>query len=76
MNAGVEGGDELRLPALARFRHNLRQAPRRFVETMFRSGAPASDRTRSTFVFGNVFLHLHPARTHRLVRDFLTRPEE
>ena len=52
-------------PALARFGHNLRQAPRRFVETMFRSGPPRSDRTRSTFVFGNVFLHLHPARTHR-----------
>jgi hypothetical protein len=26
----------------------------------FRSGgAPTTDRTRSTFVFGNVFLHLH-----------------
>jgi hypothetical protein len=31
----------------------------------FRSGAPATDRTRSTFVFGNVFLHLHAVRTHR-----------
>ena len=52
-------------PALARFGENLRQAPRRFVETVFRSGPPRSDRTRSTFVFGNVFLHLHAARTHR-----------
>jgi quinol-cytochrome oxidoreductase complex cytochrome b subunit len=56
---------ELELPALARFRHNLRLAPGRLWSTMFRSGAPTSDRTRSTFVFGNVFLHLHPARTHR-----------
>jgi len=64
MNAGAERG-ELQVPAMARFRHNLRQAPRRFLDTMFRSGMPASDRTRSTFVFGNVFLHLHPARTHR-----------
>ncbi|MEW5702548.1 MAG: cytochrome b N-terminal domain-containing protein [Candidatus Zixiibacteriota bacterium] len=44
---------------------NLRAAPRRVYETMFRSGPPRSDRTRSTFVFGNVFLHLHPVRTHR-----------
>jgi quinol-cytochrome oxidoreductase complex cytochrome b subunit len=35
------------------------------VETAFRGGAPETDRTRSTFVFGNVFLHLHAARTHR-----------
>jgi len=52
-------------PALVRFRRNLAEMPRRFAETVFRSGAPTSDRTRSTFVFGNVFLHLHPARTHR-----------
>src|SRR3990172_3382648 len=26
---------------------------------------PRTDRTRSTFVFGNVFLHLHAVRTHR-----------
>jgi quinol-cytochrome oxidoreductase complex cytochrome b subunit len=32
---------------------------------MFRSGKPNTDRSRSTFVFGNVFLHLHPVRTHR-----------
>ena len=32
---------------------------------MFRGGVPATDRTRSTFVFGNVFLHLHSVRTHR-----------
>ena len=51
--------------ALARFGQNLRAVPRRFVDTVFRSGPPTSDRTRSTFVFGNVFLHLHPARTHR-----------
>ncbi|HMA79332.1 MAG TPA: cytochrome b N-terminal domain-containing protein, partial [Candidatus Binatia bacterium] len=52
-------------PALGRFSENLKRAPRRLTETMFRSGRPATDRTRSTFVFGNVFLHLHPARTHR-----------
>ena len=52
-------------PALGRFSENLKLAPRRLTETMFRSGRPASDRTRSTFVFGNVFLHLHPVRTHR-----------
>ena len=32
---------------------------------MFRTGKVQSDRTRSNAVFGNVFLHLHPVRTHR-----------
>jgi len=51
--------------ALQGLYHNLRQAPRRVFETAFRGGAPSTDRTRSTFVFGNVFLHLHSVRTHR-----------
>ncbi|HXV77085.1 MAG TPA: cytochrome b N-terminal domain-containing protein [Candidatus Polarisedimenticolaceae bacterium] len=65
MNAGAHDRAPARVTALVRFRDDLRAAPRRFYQTMFRSGAPASDRTRSMFVFGNVFLHLHPARTHR-----------
>jgi quinol-cytochrome oxidoreductase complex cytochrome b subunit len=51
--------------ALQEFWDNLRAAPRRIRDTAFRGGAPTTDRTRSTFVFGNVFLHLHSARTHR-----------
>ncbi|HUE85131.1 MAG TPA: cytochrome b N-terminal domain-containing protein [Vicinamibacterales bacterium] len=51
--------------ALGRFAHDLRQSPRRFRETALRTGAPTTDRTRSTFVFNNVFLHLHAVRTHR-----------
>ena len=51
--------------ALGRFLGNLRDAPRELRDATFRSGAPKTDRTRSTFVFGNVFLHLHPVRTHR-----------
>ena len=51
--------------ALQEFRENLKAAPRRLVDTAFRSGNPNTDRTRSTFVFGNVFLHLHSVRTHR-----------
>ena len=47
------------------FLANLRAAPRRLFETAFRGGTPSTDRTRSTFVFGNVFLHLHSVRTHR-----------
>jgi len=65
MSAPLDEHADLGGSALARFRQNLRSAPRRFTETAFRSGPPRSDRTRSTFVFGNVFLHLHPARTHR-----------
>jgi quinol-cytochrome oxidoreductase complex cytochrome b subunit len=51
--------------ALQEFWENLRAAPRRIVEAGFRGGVPRTDRTRSTFTFGNVFLHLHSVRTHR-----------
>jgi quinol-cytochrome oxidoreductase complex cytochrome b subunit len=51
--------------ALREFLDNLRAAPRRIRDTAFRGGAPKTDRTRSSFVFGNVFLHLHSVRTHR-----------
>ena len=50
--------------ALQQFGANLRAVPRRVVQTAFRSGRPVTDRARSSFVFGNVFLHLHAARTH------------
>ena len=52
-------------PGLRRFSENLRAVPRRLREAMFRTGKPETDRGRSSFVFGNVFLHLHPARVHR-----------
>jgi cytochrome b-561 len=51
--------------ALREFLDNLKSVPRRIYETAFRGGPPTTDRTRSTFVFGNVFLHLHSVRTHR-----------
>jgi quinol-cytochrome oxidoreductase complex cytochrome b subunit len=51
--------------ALREFTSNLKAVPRRLLETAFRTGPPVTDRTRSTFVFGNVFLHLHSVRTHR-----------
>ncbi|GAB6165917.1 hypothetical protein JCM19992_19170 [Thermostilla marina] len=44
---------------------NLRQAPRRVYRSMFRTGLPKTDRSRSEFVFGNVFLHIHSVRCHR-----------
>ncbi len=50
--------------ALREFLDNLMAAPRRLLETAFRTGPPTTDRSRSTFVFGNVFLHLHSVRTH------------
>jgi quinol-cytochrome oxidoreductase complex cytochrome b subunit len=53
------------LDALRTFRENLRATPARLIASAARSGAPTTDRTRSTFVFGNVFLHLHSVRTHR-----------
>ena len=51
--------------ALRRFFADLGAVPRRFAESAFRCGLPTTDRTRSTFVFGNLFLHLHSVRTHR-----------
>ena len=55
----------VRQPALARFRDNLKRSPRRFASSMVRSGMPGSDRSRSNFVFGSLFLHLHSVRVHR-----------
>jgi len=47
------------------FLENLKAVPGLVRDTAFRTGPPITDRTRSTFVFGNVFLHLHSVRTHR-----------
>ncbi len=52
-------------PALRRFLENLRAVPQHLQVSAARGGLPRTDRTRSTFVFGNVFLHLHAVRTHR-----------
>jgi quinol-cytochrome oxidoreductase complex cytochrome b subunit len=51
--------------ALREFFGNLLNSPKRFLQCAFRSGAPKTDRSRSSFIFGNVFLHLHATRTHR-----------
>lgn len=51
--------------ALRGFWANLFTAPRRIWQAALRSGTPTTDRARSQFVFGNVFLHLHAVRTHR-----------
>jgi quinol-cytochrome oxidoreductase complex cytochrome b subunit len=51
--------------ALRTFAEDLLSAPQRIWRAAFRGGAPTTDRTRSLFVFGNVFLHLHFVRTHR-----------
>ncbi len=50
--------------ALHEFWHNLRTIPGHVYRAVFRGGAPKTDRTRSSFIFGNVFLHLHSVRTH------------
>jgi quinol-cytochrome oxidoreductase complex cytochrome b subunit len=50
---------------LRTFLRDLVRSPRRLREAAWRGGLPTSDRARSSFVFGNVFLHLHSVRTHR-----------
>ncbi len=52
-------------PAMRRFLGNLRAVPNQFKESLVRSGTPNTDRSRSSFVFGNLFLHLHAVRVHR-----------
>jgi quinol-cytochrome oxidoreductase complex cytochrome b subunit len=52
-------------PATRRFIENLRDAPGHFAASLLRSGSPTTDRSRSSFVFGNLFLHLHSVRAHR-----------
>jgi quinol-cytochrome oxidoreductase complex cytochrome b subunit len=49
---------------LAQILKNLQALPEQLRNATFRSGKPNTDRTRSTFVFGNLFLHLHSVRTH------------
>jgi quinol-cytochrome oxidoreductase complex cytochrome b subunit len=51
--------------AMRRFTRNLAALPRTFMASAARSGAPASDRSRSSFIFNNLFLHLHAVRVHR-----------
>ncbi len=47
------------------FTDNMKRLPRRIIDSIFRSGKPVSDRSRSDFVFSNLFLHIQPVRTHR-----------
>jgi len=47
------------------FLRNLVRTPWRIRDMVLGTGLPTTDRTRSDFVFGNVFLHLHSVRTHR-----------
>jgi quinol-cytochrome oxidoreductase complex cytochrome b subunit len=51
--------------ALRRFVANLAATPAALRESLFRSGPPITDRSRSSFVFGNFFLHIHAVRVHR-----------
>ncbi len=50
---------------LSQFVADLRRVPRRVLDAAWRSGAPTTDRARAEFVFSNLFLHIHPVRTHR-----------
>jgi quinol-cytochrome oxidoreductase complex cytochrome b subunit len=60
------------VPAMRRFLENVKMVPRRLMETMFRTGKPDTDRKRSAFIFGNVFLHLHSTRVHRWTLRWVT----
>ncbi|MBM3790710.1 MAG: DUF4405 domain-containing protein [Acidobacteria bacterium] len=65
MNAQVPARGPAQASAGRQFIENLRATPARFRDAVFRSGVPRSDRSRSRFVFGNLFLHLHSVRVHR-----------
>ena len=53
------------MTGLQQFGANLRALPARLRESVVRTGTPTTDRSRSSFVFGNLFLHLHSVRAHR-----------
>jgi quinol-cytochrome oxidoreductase complex cytochrome b subunit len=46
------------------FAANLRAVPAEVRRSIVRTGKPTTDRSRSSFVFGNLFLHLHAVRAH------------
>jgi quinol-cytochrome oxidoreductase complex cytochrome b subunit len=52
------------MSALRRFAANLRAVPVHVKESVVRTGMPTTDRSRSSFVFGNFFLHVHSVRAH------------
>ena len=47
------------------FKQNLRRLPRSIKDATVRHGPRSSARAASQSVFGNLFLHIHAARTHR-----------
>jgi len=49
---------------MQRFGENIRAVPKHLREGVVRTGKPTTDRSRSSFVFGNLFLHLHSVRAH------------
>ena len=49
---------------LRRFGANLRSLPQTLRGAVSRTGPPTTDRARSSFVFSNIFLHLHSVRVH------------
>ena len=49
---------------MQRFVGNVRRIPAHVRESVVRTGRPTTDRSRSSFVFGNLFLHLHSVRAH------------
>ena len=60
MSAGKEttGG-------LAELKNSFVGILRNLKNAVFRHGIPGSPRANSQAVFGNLFLHIHPVRTHR-----------
>lgn len=65
MNADLTPPPAKDREGVARFFDNLKGVPRRLRESVVRGGLPTTDRSRSSFVFGNFFLHLHSVRVHR-----------
>jgi len=49
---------------LKAFKHNLKSALKSFAGSYLRGGKPTSDRTRSSAIFNNFFLHIQGVKTH------------
>jgi quinol-cytochrome oxidoreductase complex cytochrome b subunit len=57
---------------MRRFWENLLGVPATLRDSALRGGSPTTDRGRSSFVFGNFFLHIHAVRVHRWAMRWAT----
>ncbi|MBF0606216.1 MAG: cytochrome b N-terminal domain-containing protein [Candidatus Magnetobacterium sp. LHC-1] len=56
--------NETEQSGLAKFTDNLKSIANNFVGSVFRNGAPTSDKTRAAAIYNNFFMHIQGVKTH------------